>query len=78
MLLMVFDPATNAPIDPIRGANIGQALPTAAETPSARTIGMLASVSEAKLMNTCTIGTASSRAGAAEIMFEPDEFSALT
>jgi hypothetical protein len=46
--------------------------PTAAEAPAAKRIGMLASVSEAKWMNTCTIGTASNNAGAAATMVSPD------
>ena len=77
MFEIVFDPATKAPIDPISGANIGQALPTTAETLSASTIGIDAIVSEAELMNTCTIGTANSSAGAAAIMVDPDVRNAL-
>ena len=77
MLLIVFDPATKAPIAPISGANIGHAVPTAAETPSASTMGIEAKVSEAEFRKTCTIGTASSSAGAAAAMVTPEDFSAL-
>ena len=68
----VFDPAMNAPNAPTIGANRGQLAPVAAAIPSARVIGMDATPSEPELMNTCTIGTASSNAGAAASIVRPE------
>src|SRR5690625_357603 len=66
-ILTVLEPAINAPKPPTQGEKLGQALPATEAALWANNIGMLLRVpsAEAEWINTCTIGTASNKAGAA-------------